>query len=568
MKRALPVFALLLACKGDKDGVAVDDTGSGPAPYRPDLVCPGDAGCETNSGALLAGASAVDITPACFETWDDLDGSSTYSSSHDTFFDCGCDRLCPGDEGYPGPDDYEADGEFKGVWIAGFGSARAAQDIHDPTWARAIALRSGDTTVALISLDAVGWFNNDVDSIREKLVADGVDVDHITLSSTHTHETADTLGQWGPRLGKSGVDADHRAQIIAGVAQAVTEAVAALEPATMKSGVIDSAAPFPETGTRNTVRDSRDPVVIEERVYTAHFARSDGSTIATLINWGNHPEAIGSENLSLSSDFAHYLRQGVEEGVSWESGDQAGLGGVAIYFNASVGGLMTPLGVTVTDFDGVAHEGETWEKTEALGKVIASLALQAVAESSVAADPTVSVRAQRLYVPVENYGFQALFLVGVFDRPTFNYDPEQDINERNTPELLTEVNLVTVGPITMLSVPGEATPELSIGGYDGSRVNSPVVDFLDPTNPNPPDVSLAPAGPYWKEQMGGEHQWILGLGNDEIGYLIPPYDYELHPTSPYLIEADGDHYEETNSVGPSAVPLLQEAVTAITTWAP
>jgi hypothetical protein len=35
-----------------------------------------------------------------------------------------------------------------------------------------------------------------------------------------------------------------------------------------------------------------------------------------------------------------------------------------------------------------------------------------------------------------------------------------------------------------------------------------------------------------------------------------------------LIEADGDHYEETNSVGPSAVPLLQEAVTAITTWAP
>jgi hypothetical protein len=169
---------------------------------------------------------------------------------------------------------------------------------------------------------------------------------------------------------------------------------------------------------------------------------------------------------------------------------------------------------------------------------------------------------------VENYGFQALFLVGVFDRPTFNYDPEQDINERNTPELLTEVNLVTVGPITMLSVPGEATPELSIGGYDGSRVNSPVVDFLDPTNPNPPDVSLAPAGPYWKEQMGGEYQWILGLGNDEIGYLIPPYDYELHPTSPYLIEADGDHYEETNSVGPSAVPLLQEAVTAITTWAP
>ena len=52
---------------GDKtDG----DTAGGPdGGWRPDLVCPGDAGCVSGEGALEAGAAAVSITPTCFEQW-------------------------------------------------------------------------------------------------------------------------------------------------------------------------------------------------------------------------------------------------------------------------------------------------------------------------------------------------------------------------------------------------------------------------------------------------------------------------------------------------------------------
>ena len=118
----------------------------------------------------------------------------------------------------------------------------------------------------------------------------------------------------------------------------------------------------------------------------------------------------------------------------------------------------------------------------------------------------------------------------------------------------------------MLALPGELLPELAVGGYDGSRINSDEATLLDPDNPNPPDLSQAPDGPYFEDLMGGPVNVVLGLTNDEIGYLIPEYDYVLDDGLPYLSEAEGDHYEETNSLGPQAVPLLTEAVEALTGW--
>ena len=178
------------------------------------------------------------------------------------------------------------------------------------------------------------------------------------------------------------------------------------------------------------------------------------------------------------------------------------------------------------------------------------------------------MRASSLYLPVDNIAFQALALAGVINRETYLWDSTQDITEDNKPYLLSEVDVIDVGPIRMLTVPGELFPELAIGGYDGSHVNSDVVEFIGSDNPNPPDMSAAPEGPYFKDQMGSQYNWILGLGNDEVGYIVPPYDFELDPSAPYLSEAEGDHYEETNSMGPETAPLIIDAVTALLDWTP
>ena len=101
-----------------------------------------------------------------------------------------------------------------------------------------------------------------------------------------------------------------------------------------------------------------------------------------------------------------------------------------------------------------------------------------------------------------------------------------------------------------------------MGGYDGSRsFGHPVV----PDDPLAPDLAAAPPPPYLHDTMPGRFRWVVGLGLDELGYMVPPYDFKVDPTLPYLREAEGDHYEETNSIGPEIVPCTVAVLNALAT---
>jgi hypothetical protein len=68
--------------------------------------------------------------------------------------------------------------------------------------------------------------------------------------------------------------------------------------------------------------------------------------------------------------------------------------------------------------------------------------------------------------------------------------------------------------------------------------------------------------------MPGEYKMVFGLANDELGYIIPDYNYILHDGQPYLDEAPGDHYEETNSLGVDARRIMLPALEALIAWRP
>jgi hypothetical protein len=159
-----------------------------------------------------------------------------------------------------------------------------------------------------------------------------------------------------------------------------------------------------------------------------------------------------------------------------------------------------------------------------------------------------------------------MFLSGVLDRETFDWDPTEIITETNVPKLRTEIARIQIGPLRLLSIPGELFPELAFGGFDGSKIGSESDTLISESNPLPPQLDQAPTGPFWAELLDSEHNWIVGLGNDEIGYIIPEYDFVINPVSPYIDQADGDHYEETNSLGPATAGLLDEAVRKLLSW--
>jgi hypothetical protein len=62
--------------------------------------------------------------------------------------------------------------------------------------------------------------------------------------------------------------------------------------------------------------------------------------------------------------------------------------------------------------------------------------------------------------------------------------------------------------------------------------------------------------------------FVSGLGEDFLGYIIPRFNFVVHPVLPYIFEAQGDHYEETNCIGPDSEDHLYGAMSAITRWRP
>lgn len=66
------------------------------------------------------------------------------------------------------------------------------------------------------------------------------------------------------------------------------------------------------------------------------------------------------------------------------------------------------------------------------------------------------------------------------------------------------------------------------------------------------------------EMSDCEHNFVLGLCNDELGYIIPDNDFMLHEWLPYFNigydEAGRKYYEKTNSVGPDAARTILEAM--------
>ena len=415
--------------------------------------------------------------------------------------------------------DPDSTGKWDGVWgNAGFG-AKCATGMHDDTWARAVVLDAGDTTVAMVSLDVVGLFNIEVQRARAELAAryPEMQIDELVVSSTHTHEGVDTMGYWGQLfLNTDGKFPAYQAYLRSQMIDAIHDAWTAREHARVKFAIGEQPVP---------IRDSRPPVVTDPEVLAAQFVREDGSTIGTVVNWSNHPEAQGSNNGLVSSDFPHGTREKLE----------SVLGGTAVYFSGAVGGLQTPLGVDIPGFGSEV----SWERTYAIGERVADSAIVALADAETVEIHTLEATRRQFYFDSDNNALRALNARGIFDLPTYvggaSWGPPDQHQEgvrveEVGPQGRTEMVLVELGPAMFLTVPGELSPELELGGF--GRPECPEAD------------TGRPFEPAFSDQYEQEYRFVLGLGQDELGYIIPGYDF-------HILKAPGD----AAGAGPGVVPV-------------
>jgi hypothetical protein len=514
---------------------------------EPDIVCPGGPTCATRGdGVLKVGAARRSYTPQDFETFTDENGDQKWQTTEPFV-------------------DKNGNGKFDGVWM--FGGSRAANGVTTDVEVRALAFVQGDVSVVIAWIDSIGMLSSDFDRIRQHPLVAPLAIDHIVLGTTHAHDTPDTMGLWGPTVGVSGRQPFVLDRLYMAAAEAIKEAHDTAQPAHLHVAATpllnDPANPQSRTDDFN--KDIRDPIILDPTLTIARFVRADSpsETIGTLVNWGNHPEVSRSEpgTVTITSHFPAYLRDAIEGGVPasdsfYAAEDIPGLGGVAVYVQGALGGQIGSLrGTHPLAPDGQHITALSDAMEQAIGKNAAARALLALsAGGETTSDLPLSLKSATYNARLDNTLFHVAVLVGIFGDSDLlrGYNPDDAIEEGNYPWLPLRATFVQIGPLGFVTAPGELHPELWVGGYDGSW--SWGWPLYDPNKPNGPRFDEAPPPPYMRDLVlahDGVRYPILGGGAESyIGYLIPAYNYVLHPQNPYLKEAEGDHYEETVSIGP------------------
>jgi hypothetical protein len=479
--------------------------------YRADLVKPAP-GTPITPGVLKVGVAKRDITPdlSKYDVFEDVNNNNKYEPDKGDSFK-----------------DTNGNGKVDAVWIAGFGNNRPAKGVHDPLWARAIAFENNGVRVAMVTVDGIGMFHEKIIDMRHRLDP-ALDIDHLMVSSLHNHETPDTMGIWSVGLEKPYYRFDHAHMelVIRAVVEAAEEAVRNLEPA-------ESILAETEVGPAGYVDDSRVPLVYDNVIRCARFVKpGTDDTIATMLVWGNHPETLGGSNPLLTSDFCHYWREGVEQGLPEPNG-VPGLGGMCLYFQGQVGGLMTQLHTTVPDRNGQKEYSEaSFEKAQALGENLAVATVKALRGETAwkSTSSEVAVVARSVFAKPKPLFALAGFLGLV--HPGWFWGKAR-----------TEVDAFRIGDIEVLTIPGELYPEIGNGGVEA---------------PAGQDFTIAPVEtPSLRSQMQGKLTMIMGLANDELGYIVPRSQWDAE--APFAYGREKDQYGEENSFGPEVAPTLHAA---------
>jgi len=417
----------------------------------------------------------------------------------------------------------------KPVYIAGFGHNRKATGVADPLFARAVVLSDGKTKIAFAAVDVVGFFLTNVENVRKQLK----DFDHIVVSSTHNHEGPDTLGLWGSTAVTSGVDLDYIKKLEAGIVEAIKAADAGVRP--VKARIGRKSAP-------ELLHDNREPIVKHDELVAISFTDTvSKKPVGAIVQWNCHPETLADKNTKISADFVGYTVREVSGQLSCP----------VVYLTGTVGGLMTSLKVPIKDESGDELKDGTFEKTERYGRLVGKLAVDALAAGKDVDLTPMRVHRREIYLPCDNKYYLLGRKIGVLKREAYLWsgDTEKaepldgDPGERRAC-MRTEIGWLRLGQLDVATIPGEIYPELVL-----DKVADPA-----PVGADFPDAKIEPA--IYK-QLKGPYRMIIGLANDEIGYILPKRQWDEKP--PYTYGRKTAPYGEVNSLGPDTGPILCEA---------
>jgi hypothetical protein len=494
---------------------------------------------------LNVGVSAVSITP--FGPNPDWDGTVTDSGVWgEKFTDRNHNGRWDPSEAFqddPGNDqlDSSSEGKYDGIYLAGFGGNRLASGKHDDLWARALVLESSDCKIAIVSVDLIGYYSRPSYFGPETL---GLGLSEILITSTHNHEGPDTIGPWGFTPLSDGKYPKYLRFVNREIAKAIVLAANSSVPARMKLGRTDPRT-SPALAGMQTRTGGRPPDFFDEELRVMQFVGLSGAAkdkvIATMINWNTHPASMQDKNRFITSDFPHAVRESVERRY----------GGTAVYTSGDLGAVEI-VGDSQQDqnertrFDGKNFKRRnaqellpSFERTEGIGRDVAKAVVDALEMGEWSPVSGIEIKKSKLRMPMDNVAYSYLAQKGVLDV----LSRQEDTHEL---EIETKVFVITLGDAQIITTPGELFPEVFYGVESYRRRDCPAANTGRPYEPSV------------RERMTRKYRFVLGLCPDELGYLVPGYDFlaaQVDPAGPASRQAEDacrakgvpSHYHETNS---------------------
>jgi len=562
-----------------------DGTGSSSSAGTADVTTADASGEESSSTTgeppatgLAVGASIVTLLP-------EVDGSTAYADPlrRDPPL-----AIEPGDMGLD-PGVFVEQWDAGTIAIGnGFPSSHW---VHDEIRAGAVAFQRVDDeaspTLVLVSADVYMLFAPDVASIKEKVRAmvgdEAYDRLEIVVSATHNHMGPDTSGL-------DEINHDYYEYMTDQIALAIVEAIdpAAMRLATIRVarsayqfGTGDGTTPRIVDPTLNSLQavDRDDPSQViatvaqwhshpEDTLFFGDDVLAEPAQAGVLQAMGEcYPNEAGVgchiEGQYISAGFSGYAVRHLMEQTE---------GAPAIVIEGPLGVLQSPLFGLTWETEGPTAQPpgdgqqlppgapdvipRNFHQTAVNGLELARRILSDLEGGASFGDGPLVVRRQPFYSRLANLGFRIGLLVdemgqttqlGHLPRELYTCPPMGPKNDetcvsdelmsvdlggglvaRAGDHLRSEVVYVHLGPIEMLSVPGEAAPEL-VHGLPSDFLTDPAGVYY----PGPDDMvnHAVPADyttpGYVRQMMTEPYRWSLGLTEDAMGYLKPLSDWRL-----------------------------------------
>lgn len=327
---------------------------------------------------------------------------------------------------------------------------------------RALVLEKDGTRVAIVSADFLGF--PAVLGDRVRAVVTEVPGPNILIGATHTHSGPDCYG-FPDGKGGTAADPKYLQTVCTRMVEAIKQAVSNLEPVRVKIATGEAKGKIAYNYYAEQLYDPRCHVI--------QFVNAQGS-VATLVNYAIHPEVIGSGASICSPDLIGPLYEQIA----------AKGGGVGIFMNSAQGGM-----VTADNRRPDGAEARTWDECMRIGRLLADEALRIIQKAPEQASPKLFCAARSLSLPVDSPSMKALMK----EMPA--------IPGASEGKVVTQMNLINVGNAQILTIPGEAMPNI---------------------------------GFYLKRKMHGQHNLLFGLTNDAFGYILTKEDYDSFKRYAYV----------------------------------